>query len=75
VAPRSRHPDKDLEAVLRSLERQGWRIERGQKYFKAYCPCGLHKKTVHLTPSGPRYLRNLVGWLRRETCWEEGHRS
>ena len=74
MSSRPRHPDKDLEDVLRSLELQDWRVDKGRKYYKTYCPCGLHKKTVHLTPSGPRYMRNLVGWLARETCWEEGPR-
>ena len=40
---RSKHPDKDLEALLRSLESSGWRIEKGQKYFKGYCPYRDHK--------------------------------
>lgn len=72
MSPRPRHTIKEIEKLLRSLESQGWRVEKGRKYFKAYCPCGLHKRTVHLTPSTASYLRNLVGWLGRETCWEEG---
>jgi hypothetical protein len=64
---RPKHPDKDLEAVLRSLESAGWRIEKSRKYFKGYCPCGNHKKTVPLTPSDPDYRRHLVGRLWRET--------
>ncbi len=68
---RPKHPDKDLEALLRSLESAGWRVEKGRKYFKGYCPCGDHKKTIHVTPSDPGYRRHLIGWLRRETCWEE----
>ncbi len=71
VSPRHRHTVKEIEALLRSLESQGWRVKKDRKYYKAYCPCGLHKKTVHLTPSTTGYLRNLVGWLRRETCWKE----
>jgi len=71
VSPRPRHPVTELEALLRSLEAQDRRVGKGRKYFKAYCSCGLHKKTVHLTPSVVGYLRNLVGWLRRETCWKE----
>ncbi len=36
------------------------------------CPCpDMHLKTVHLTPSDPNYVRNLVGQLRRATCWED----
>lgn len=72
MSPRPRHQTKEIEALLRSLEAQGWRVTKGQRCFKAYCPWGLHLKTVHLTPSFAGYLRKLVGWLRRETCWEEG---
>ncbi len=69
---RPRHPDKDLERVLRALEQQGWRVTRGQKYFKAWCPCeARHWKTIHLTPSSSGYRQNLVGQLRRATCWQE----
>lgn len=69
---RPRHPDKGLEAVLREAERQGWRVERGRRYYKMKCPCDdKHLKTVHISPSDPNYLRNLTGLLKRETCWEE----
>jgi hypothetical protein len=53
----ARHSDAELEALLRSLERQGWVIEKGKKYYKAWCP-PPHKqclKTVKLTPSNPNY--------------------
>jgi len=40
-------------------------------YFKLYCPCPQkHLKTVHLTPSGANYARNLRKWLERQSCWE-----
>lgn len=68
--PRPKHPDKDLEAVLRSAEKQGWKIEK-RKYFKMKCPCGKHIKTVHMTPSNPKYCRELIQQLERATCWEE----
>ncbi len=72
MVSRPRHTDKDIEAVLQSLERQRWRVVKGQKYYKAYCPCPVqHLKTIHLTPRSG-YLRNLVGQLRRATCWREG---
>jgi len=67
---RPKHPDKDLEAVIREAEKKGWRTEKGSAYFKMYCPCDKkHKKTVHLTPSDPNYRRNLIGQLKRSTCW------
>ncbi|WP_211261535.1 hypothetical protein [Pseudonocardia acaciae] len=69
---RPKHPDKDIERLLCALESAGWDVEKGRKYFKALCPCGTHQKWVHLTPSSSSYLKNLTGWLRRNTCWKEG---
>jgi len=66
---RPRHPVKELEEVLDQAEDQGWTVDKGKKYFMMKCPCGLHMKTVHLTPSGNNYKRNLLGQLRRATCW------
>lgn len=46
-------------------------MERGKGYYKAKCPCELmHKKTVRLTPSNPRYALNLKKELGR-MCWKE----
>lgn len=71
--PRPRHSDPELEDLLRSLERQGWRVEKGKKYFKAWCgpPHARCFKTVKLTPSNPYYTKNLRGWFKRSGCWEE----
>ena len=69
---RPRHTRPELEAVLREAEAQGWRVQKGKKYFKMYCPCAdEHLKTVKLTPSSPGYERNLRGQLKRATCWKE----
>lgn len=69
---RPRHPKKELETILKMAEAQGWVVEKAKKYFKMKCPCeGLHAKTVHLTPSNPLYLKNLLGYLKRATCWKE----
>lgn len=74
VATRPRHQRRELEDVLRDLEAKGWRVVKGRKYFKAYCPCPMqHLKTVHLTPSNSNYQKNLLGELRRATCWEGTH--
>jgi len=62
---------KELSAIRREAERRGWRIERGKRYYKMWCPCGKHMKTVKLTPSDPNYARNLLGQLRRATCWDK----
>lgn len=67
---RPRHPTKELEALLKELENQGWRVVK-TKYYKVYCPCKLHISTVHLTPSNPMYQQNLEGKLRRTGCFEQ----
>lgn len=70
---RPKHKMGELEAVLRSAERQGWRVVGGgNRYFKMYCPCAAkHMKSVHCTPSGSNYTRNLLGELKRKTCWKD----
>lgn len=68
---RPKHQRKELEAVLKSAESQNWTVSKA-KYFKMRCPCPeQHTKTVHLTPSNPKYLKNLLGQLVRATCWKE----
>lgn len=69
VMVRPRHPDKDLERLLRGCESAGWRFEKGKKYYKGRCGCGDHRKTVKLTPSNPNYLRNVRQWFKRQRCW------
>ena len=67
-----RHPDKDLERIIREAEEHGWRrTKRPKSYFRLYCPCGRHIKTVALTPSGANYGRNLLAWFRRQDCWDQ----
>jgi hypothetical protein len=69
---RPRHPVKELEWVLRTAELRGWRVTRGKKYFKMKCSCPrMCIKTVHLSPSDPKYAVNLIGYLTRTTCWTE----
>ncbi|MBX6390761.1 MAG: hypothetical protein IRZ08_17525 [Frankia sp.] len=58
--------------MLRGAERQGWTVDKGKGYFRMRCTCGeLHKKYVHLTPSGANYEKNLRGYLKSRTCWKE----
>jgi hypothetical protein len=70
---RHKHRRPDLEEILRQAERQNWTIKGGgDKYFKMYCPCReKHKKSVHCTPSGANYTRNLLAELKRKTCWKD----
>ena len=67
---RPKHPRPELEALLKEAEAKGWRVIKGRKYFKMYCPCtDKHLTWVHLTP-GQYYENHLRGLLRRDTCWE-----
>lgn len=68
---RPKHPDKDLEALLKEAENKGWRVTKGGNgHYKMYCPCYLKcMKTVACTPSTTNYLKNLLKQLQRATCW------
>lgn len=64
---------KELREIRKEAERRGWRVTKGKRYWKMYCPCRQkHKKTMALTPSDPNYVKNLLGQLNRATCWKEG---
>jgi hypothetical protein len=63
---------KELKAIRKEAIQQDWRVFRTPTgYWKMYCPCpDKHKKTMHLSPSDPRYVQHLLGELRRATCWK-----
>lgn len=67
---RPRHPNKDLEKLMKRAEAVGWVFAKGSKYYVGKCACGLHLQTVHLTPN-QGYLRNLRMQFRRYECWKE----
>jgi len=69
---RPRHPDKDLERLCQEIEAAGWRLTRRNRYYSAYCPCGQHKRTIHLSPSDHSYAQNVRQWFRRQPCWPKG---
>lgn len=63
--------EKELKAIRDQAEQKGWRVVRGKKW-KLYCPCDeKHLKNMSLTPSGARYVKNLIKQLERSTCWKE----
>lgn len=66
------HQRKELEAVLGEFHEAGWTIEKRKKYYRVFCPCGDHMRSIHLTPSNPNYSKNVLKWLYRQTCypWE-----
>jgi hypothetical protein len=53
-------------------EGHGWRVDKGDRYFRLKCPCGQHMKWCALTPSGAAYGTNLTKWLERQPCWRRG---
>jgi hypothetical protein len=67
-----RHQKPELEDVLERFHQAGWRIEDPPKYYTVKCPCGLHQRWIHLTPSNPRYGRQAINWLQRQPCYHEG---
>jgi hypothetical protein len=69
---RPRHPRRELEDLLADAEEHGWRIERRRKYYRGFCPCGRHAKTIHVTPSNPRYALDLAKAFERLECWGSG---
>lgn len=66
--------NKDIQTLLLDLHEEGWRILDPPKYYKALCPCGLHKTTIHLTPSSRYYLNNKRQDLRNKTCFKNQRR-
>lgn len=68
---RPRHPDKEIEDVLRQAENHGWTFGLGNGYWKGRCGCGTHLKSVAKTPSGGYYVNRLLQWFKRN-CWPEG---
>jgi hypothetical protein len=72
MAPKRRpkHPNKDLEAIIRAAEDHGWTVEKNPRgYYWIKCPCKAHQRGVHITPSDPKYPLNVSKWLERKPCW------
>jgi len=67
----SKHPKKDLEAVLAEFDAAGWKVDDPPTYYRVRCPCGKHMRWIHLTPSGARYGKNALHWLYRQPCYEQ----
>lgn len=67
---RPRHPEKDLEDLLKVAEAHGWRITKRQRYYQARCPCGGCQETVHMTPSDPNYGRNKLNKMSKCPEWK-----
>lgn len=67
---RPRHQTKEFEALLRNAEDNGWRVEKGGRYFKCLCPCSeKHWVKVVLTPSSGRTLANVRAQFAKCASW------
>ncbi len=68
-----KHPKKDGEDLLEEFHHHGWRITRKKKYYVCYCPptCGLHMKTVHLSPDSPYHWNHVRQWVGHLPCWQK----
>lgn len=62
---------KDIQAVLETFHQANWRIDDPPKYYRVRCPCGMHQRWIHRTPSDPSYCKNAIRWLERQPCYEE----
>jgi hypothetical protein len=76
MARRRKHKLKECEDAIREAEERGWRVDDPPKgYYRLRCPCeDKHMKWVHRTPSDPNWCKNLLGWLQRQSCWDEEER-
>jgi hypothetical protein len=57
---------KEFERILREIEKQGFRVERGTKHMKIWPPNkAMPMITAPTSPGGGRGLANLKAQLRR----------
>ncbi len=57
--------DKDVNALVRALIKEGWIFCRGKKHGRLASPSGLHAITVSGTPSDVRTLLNMRRDVRK----------
>lgn len=62
--------DKTRREIIKSLRRQGWRIEDGGKHIKCYSPDGATIVTMARTASDHRAIKNLKSRLKKGG-WKE----
>lgn len=68
---RPRHPNKELETLIRDAESQGWTVTKKRKYYRARCPCPMKcSEMIHLSPSDPNYGINKRKKLSKCEAWE-----
>jgi hypothetical protein len=71
--PGRRQSNKDIRDLIAQLRVGGWQVDDpkgGRNIYKARCWCGRHLEYIHSTPSGPNYMKNKIGHMKK-TCWKE----
>lgn len=68
-----RYGDKETSQLLKWFEEHGWKVilPPPGKYAAVRCPCGLHQRRIHKTPSDPNYQKNARHWAQRQSCWNK----
>lgn len=57
--------NKDIQRIVRDLQRDGWEVAQGKKHYKAVCP-GTGKVVVFsVTPSCHHAVKNIEGDIKR----------
>jgi hypothetical protein len=56
---------KEVRELVKVAKKQGWRVKQTKKGYLLHDPSGLHKETLHKTPSDPRGLRDSLSRMRR----------
>lgn len=56
---------KDINKLVKELERQGWRVDKDRPHYMAYSPDKVGKVSIPKTPSSQRTLQNKISKLRQ----------
>lgn len=60
------HGSKEVKALLKEIERLGFRIERGKNIFKIYPPEHLRsKRGVYMTHGTPKAIKAIYSDFRK----------
>lgn len=70
-----RHPKPLGQEALVKIDGLGWLVEnprKGGTYYTVKCPCKMHQRRIHASPSDPNHYYNAVKWVQRQSCSRKG---